>query len=274
MRLIRLWLSLGLLSAAAMAATGHGKLLGTMSFRAVGAASRMPRSGPYDLGGGGWGNHELETYTEGTKNAFLDGKGHLVIRAEKDAAGRFSSARMKTQGKFAFTYGRAAARMKLPRGQGMWPAFWMLGADIEKVHWPGCGEVDVMESLGREPSTVHGTVHGPGYSGAHGISAKYVLPGTPKLADKFHVYAVDWRPGSLAFSIDRHVYATVTPASLPHGAKWVYDHPFFLLVNLAVGGAWPGNPDALTVFPQELVVDWVRVYRNSHSSGTVDSPSR
>lgn len=268
MRLIRVWLSLGLLSASAMAATGHGKLLWRDEFS--GAAGSKPDAAKwtYDLGGGGWGNHELETYTDSRKNAFLDGKGHLVIRAEKDVTGRFSSARIKTQGKFAFTYGRAAARMKLPRGQGMWPAFWMLGANIEKAPWPGCGEVDVMESLGREPTIVHGTVHGPGYSGAHGISAKYILPGASKLADKFHVYAVDWQPGSLAFSIDGHVYATVTPASLPQGAKWVYNHPFFLLVNLAVGGAWPGNPDASTVFPQKLLVDWVRVYRNSRWTHT------
>ncbi len=146
----------------------------------------------------------------------------------------------------------------------MWPAFWMLGSNLAKVGWPACGEVDVMESLGREPTIVHGTIHGPGYSGKRGISAQYVLPGAPALADAFHLYAANWMPGRIEFSIDGHVYATVEPASLPPRTKWVYDHAFFLILNLAVGGAWPGNPDASTIFPQDLTVDYVRVY---------DSPS-
>jgi beta-glucanase (GH16 family) len=147
----------------------------------------------------------------------------------------------------------------------MWPAFWMLGNDIAKVDWPACGEIDVMESLGREPTIVHGTIHGLGYSGAHGISAQYILPGAPALADDFHLYAADWMPDRIEFSIDGHVYANITPESLPAGTKWVYDHPFFLILNLAVGGAWPGNPDASTVFPQDLVVDYVRVYELARS---------
>lgn len=150
--------------------------------------------------------------------------------------------------------------MKIPRGQGMWPAFWMLGTDIEKVDWPACGEIDVMESLGREPAIVHGTIHGPGYSGAAGITAQYVLPEAPALADDFHLYAADWMPDRIEFSIDRHIYLTVTRKLLPTRAKWVFDRPFFLILNLAVGGAWPGNPDASTIFPQDLVVDYVRVY--------------
>jgi beta-glucanase (GH16 family) len=142
----------------------------------------------------------------------------------------------------------------------MWPAFWMLGVDGPQVDWPACGEIDIMESLGREPTIVHGTIHGPGYSGGAGITAQYVLPGAPALAEKFHLYAADWMPGRIDFSIDQHVYLTVTPKSLPAGTKWVFDHPFFLILNLAVGGAWPGNPDASTVFPQDLVIDYVRVY--------------
>ncbi len=261
MTFIRLGLWLGVLSMSAAAATGPGKLLWADEFS--GAAGTQPDRSKwtYDLGGNGWGNKELETYTNKPENSFLDGEGHLVIRAIKEPDGYFTSARMKTEGLFSFAYGRAEARMKLPRGQGLWPAFWMLGSNIGTVHWPDCGEIDIMESLGREPTIVHGTVHGPGYSGGHAISAQYQLPGTPALADDFHLYGTSWTPGRVEFSIDGHVYATVTPQSLPGGTKWVYDHPFFVLLNLAVGGAWPGNPDASTKFPQDLIVDYVRVYQ-------------
>lgn len=235
------------------------KLLWSDEFSGTVDSKPDPSKWTYDLGANGWGNKELENYTDRPENAFLDGKGHLVIRAIKDE-GHFTSARMKTQGLFSFTYGRVEARMKLPRGQGIWPAFWMLGNDIVKVGWPACGEVDVMENLGREPSIVHGTIHGPGYSGKHSISAQYALPGAPPLADDFHLYAADWIPNRIEFSIDGHVYATVTPASLPPGTKWVYNHAFFLILNLAVGGAWSGNPDSSTIFPQDLTVDYIRVY--------------
>lgn len=141
----------------------------------------------------------------------------------------------------------------------MWPAFWMLGDNIETAGWPKCGEIDVMENIGKQPALVHGTVHGPGYSGAQGITSQFALPGSPPLSDDFHVYAIEWSPGRIQFFIDETPYASITPASLPKGATWVYDHPFFLLLNLAVGGAWPGNPDATTVFPQSMLIDWVRV---------------
>lgn len=213
----------------------------------------------YALGDGGWGNQELEVYTDRRDNSFLDGEGNLVIRAIKGASGEYTSARIKTQGRFAIRYGKIEARIRLPFGQGIWPAFWMLGDDVDTVGWPKCGEIDVMENIGKEPGVVHGTVHGPGYSGASGISAQYALPGSPPLADDFHVYGVEWSPGLVEFSVDGISYAKVTPASLPKGAAWVYDHPFYLLLNLAVGGGWPGNPDATTKFPQSMLVDWVRV---------------
>lgn len=257
---IRTCLCLGILGLSALGASGPGKLSWSDEFSGAAGQKPDPSKWTYDLGAGHWGNKELETYTDQRDNVSLDGGGHLVIRAIKEADGRFMSARLKTKGLFSFTYGRVEARMKLPRGQGMWPAFWMLGDNISKVGWPACGEVDVMESLGREPSIVHGTVHGPGYSGKLGISAQYTLPGVPELANDFHVYAADWTPDSIEFSIDGHVYATVKPSSLPAGTPWVYDHPFFLLLNLAVGGAWPGNPDSSTSFPQEFTIDYVRVY--------------
>ena len=258
MTLFRLLLNLSL---PVLATADSSKLLWSDEFS--GKAGSKPDSSKwtYDQGATGWGNRELENYTDQPDNAFLDGQGHLIIRAKKDAEGHFTSARLKTQGLFAFAYGRAEARLTLPRGQGLWPAFWMLGTDIAQVGWPACGEVDIMENLGREPTLVHGTVHGPGYSGKHAISAQYTLPGAPVLADDFHLYAADWRPSRIEFSIDGHVYATFTSASLPPGAKWVYNHPYFIILNLAVGGVWPGNPDASTTFPQDLTVDYVRVYK-------------
>lgn len=219
-----------------------------------------------EIGGGGWGNDELEYYTSRPQNAFLK-NGNLVIKAVEEkysgsdgVSRNYTSARLKTQGKFSQTYGRFEARIKIPRGQGIWPAFWMLGADIDQVPWPACGEIDIMENIGKEPALVHGTIHGPGYNGSGGISSSFALPGGRKFADKFHIYAVEWEPNTIRFYVDNHLYATRTPADLPKGAKWVYDHPFFILLNVAVGGDWPGNPDATSVFPQTMLVDYVRVY--------------
>ncbi|MFE0653375.1 ricin-type beta-trefoil lectin domain protein [Streptomyces sp. NPDC059534] len=212
-------------------------------------------------------NHERQYYTAGTGNAALDGQGHLVITARKDNPGNYqcwygtceyTSARLNTSGRFSTRYGHIEARMKVPRGQGMWPAFWMLGDDLPQVGWPNSGEIDVMENIGSEPATVHGTLHGPGYSGTDAIGAPYTLPGGRAFADAFHTFAVDWSPGRITWSVDGTVYQTRTPADL--GAHtWVFDKPFFLVLNLAVGGDWPGDPDASTAFPQELVVDRVRV---------------
>ena len=213
----------------------------------------------YDLGGGGWGNQELEVYTDSRSNSYLDGHGNLVIEALEPSPGQFTSARIKTQGKFAAKYGRVEARIKIPYGQGLWPAFWMLGDNIQEVRWPACGEIDIMENIGREPGIVHGTVHGPGYSNSHGIGKPFKLA-AGRFADDYHVYAVEWVPDRIDFLVDGTRYHTVTPASLPSGTKWVYDHPFFLILNVAAGGEWPGNPDSTSVFPQKMLVDWVRVY--------------
>lgn len=222
-----------------------------------------------EVGGGGWGNQELEYYTHRWQNAHVqDGK--LVIQAQrekykgKDGVTRdYTSARLKTQGKFSQTYGRFEARMKLPYGQGLWPAFWMLGDNIDSAGWPASGEIDIMENIGKEPSTVHGTIHGPGYSGSAGITASYTLPTGKRLADDFHIFAAEWEPEAIRFYVDGELYTTRTRANLPRGQRWVFDHPFFLLMNVAVGGSWPGDPDASTVFPQTMLVDYVRVYRRS-----------
>jgi beta-glucanase (GH16 family) len=220
-----------------------------------------------ESGGNGWGNQELEYYTARPQNAFQQ-DGNLVIKVlEEKYTGpdgvtrNYTSARLKTQGKFAQKYGRFEARIKIPYGQGIWPAFWMLGDDIEKKGWPKCGEIDVMENIGKEPAMVHGTIHGPSYSGDKGIGAPFQLPADQRFADDFHVFAVEWEPKAIRFYVDDHLYTTRTPADLPHGAKWVYKHPFFILLNVAVGGGWPGNPDSSAVFPQTMLVDYVRVYR-------------
>jgi len=233
-----------------------------------GAAGNAPDRGKWTLetGGSGNGNHELEYYTDSTSNAALDGQGHLVITARKNTDPglncwygpcQYTSARLNTARSFTQAYGHFEARIKIPRGQGMWPAFWMLGSDIGSVGWPNSGEIDVMENIGREPGAIHGTIHGPGYSGAGGLGAGYTLPGGAAFADDFHVFAVDWSPNSITWSVDGTSYETRTPADAG-GNKWVFDHPFFLILNLAVGGDWPGSPDGSTSFPQTMTVDYVR----------------
>jgi beta-glucanase (GH16 family) len=167
---------------------------------------------------------------------------------------------MNTRGLFTQSYGRFEARMKLPKGQGLWPAFWLLGANSKSEGWPGCGEIDIMENLGHEPSKIHGSMHGPGYSGAHPLTASYALPGNRTFADDFHVFSVEWEPNVVRFYVDDVLYETQTPRSLPAGAQWVYDHPFFIILNLAVGGNWPKDPDDTTVSPSFMLVDYVRVY--------------
>ena len=215
----------------------------------------------WETGGGGWGNNELEFYTARPENARVE-NGNLVIEAHQEAFGgrQYTSARLKTEGLAggAWKYGRIEARIRIPRGQGMWPAFWMLGDKCEQVGWPTCGEIDIMENIGREPARVHGTVHGPGYSGAQGVTAAYDLR-AGAFADDYHVYAVEWQAGGIVWYVDSTVYATVTPNNVP--GTWVFDHPFFILLNVAVGGSWPGSPDSTTVFPQTMLADYVRVYQ-------------
>jgi len=226
----------------------------------------------FDVGGNGWGNNELETYTSRTANAHLEG-GLLVIKALKETftgpdgiTRNYTSARLPTKKKFSQAYGRFEARIKIPYGQGLWPAFWMLGDNIDIAHWPNCGEIDIMENIGKEPSIVHGTFHGPGYSGGSGVSAAYTLPNGRKFSDDFHTFAVEWEPNVIRFYVDGLLYRTRTPADLPAGTSWVFDHPFFIILNVAVGGGWPGNPDATTIFPQQMLVDYVRAYQRKTPS--------
>ena len=212
----------------------------------------------YDIGGDGWGNAQLEFDTDRVENSSLDGQGHLRITAKKESfSGRqYTSARLNTAGKFERAYGRFEARIKLPRGQGIWPAFWVLGANVANTGWPGCGEIDIMEYRGQQVRNNRGSLHGPGYSGGANVG-KEVDAGLD-LSAAFHTYAIEWDPGRVVFKIDNNAFFTATPADLPAGTTWVYDHPFFIILNLAVGGTYVGNVNA--EFPQTMLVDHVRVY--------------
>jgi beta-glucanase (GH16 family) len=212
-----------------------------------------------DTGGHGWGNNEKQYYR--AENARVE-DGCLVIEARRERYGtrEFTSARIKTQWRQAWRYGRIEARVKVPRGQGIWPAFWALGDDMPTAGWPQAGEIDIVEVIGRQPRRAYGTIHGPGYSGGKGISGWFDAA-DGELADRFRVYAVEWEPQEIRWYLDDTLYKTVKASEVP--GKWVFDHPFFLLLNVAVGGNWPGDPDATTVLPQTMLVDYVRVYQHA-----------
>ena len=214
--------------------------------------------------GDGWGNQELQYYTDRPTNVDLDGNGFLRIRARREAfeGGEWTSARIKTQQKQSFTYGRIEARVNVPAGQGLWPAFWTLGEDITEVPWPGCGEIDILEVRGQEPDVIFGTIHGPGYAGSDSVGALYKRLEGP-FTGEFHVFAVEWDPNHIAWFLDDVVYHTATPGDLPPDSAWVFDHDFFLLLNLAIGGTFlgpGGGPDGTTPDTAAMGVDYVRVY--------------
>jgi beta-glucanase (GH16 family) len=233
-----------------------------------GAAGTAPDAGKWghDTGGSGWGNNEREYYTTSTQNAALDGQGHLVITARTDNASQYqcwyglcqyTSARLLTANTFTQRYGHFEARIKLPPGQGLWPAFWMQG-DGGAV-WPNNGEIDVMETVGSDEGTNHGSMHGPGYSGGNPLTGTYTLPGGAQLSSDYHTYAIDWGPNGVVWSLDGTAVENHVRADAG-GNQWVFDHPFFMLLNLAVGGNWPGDPTSSTPFPATMSVDYVRVY--------------
>ncbi|MGC8931620.1 MAG: carbohydrate binding domain-containing protein [Dictyoglomus sp.] len=211
----------------------------------------------------GWGNGELEYYKQ--ENAYVD-NGVLVIEAKQESVTdqygsyNYTSARMKTQGKFNVKFGRIEFRAKLPKGKGIWPALWLLGEDITTVGWPNCGEIDVMELLGHEPNKVYGTVHGPGYSGASGKGSNYTLP-SGDFSQDFHIFAIEWDPIGISWYVDDQKFFTITRPEIELYGNWVFDHPFFIIMNVAVGGYWPGYPDDTTVFPQKMYVDYIKVYK-------------
>lgn len=219
------------------------------------------RNWTFDIGGGGWGNQEWEAYTNRPENVRVE-DGMLVIEAREEpdliAGHNYSSARIKTQGLHAWQYGRIEARIKLPYGQGIWPAFWMLGDDLSKKGWPAAGEIDILEFIGKEPDHIYATVHAPGYAGGDGVGSSFVVS-PDSLKDDFHAYAIEWEEHEIRWYFDDQQYFKLTPDDVPD--EWIFDHPFFIILNLAVGGRWPGYPNKTTVFPQFLYVDYVRVYQ-------------
>ncbi len=243
-----------------------------------------PANWTYETGAGGWGNHEFETYCAPTStqapcdanhpNASVAPDGYLHITARRSPASpaqlpaqqpTWTSARLLSKGLQTFQYGRIEARIRIPSGPGVWPAFWMLGADIDTHPWPASGELDIMENIGKEPTEIHGSVHGSGFTGL-ALGKPFQLPSAPPFAAAFHTFGLLWSPGRIQYYVDdpTHPYATFTPADLPPGAVWPFDsRRFFLLLNLAIGGDWPGPPDASTPTPSEMLVDYVRVYQTS-----------
>jgi beta-glucanase (GH16 family) len=229
-----------------------------------GPAGQLPDPGKwrFDIGTD-WGNLQLEYDTDRPENVSLDGNGKLRIIARKEQyEGRdYTSGRITTRGLFTHERGRFEARILLPIGQGIWPAFWMLGADFPGVPWPDCGEIDIMEYRGQEPTILVGSIHGPGHFGDNAISGRYESPRF--LNEQYHVYAIEWDTNIIEWFIDDTLYHRVERDDLPEGARWVYNHPFFILLNVAVGGRWVGPPNEKTVFPQTMRVDWVCVYESS-----------
>jgi beta-glucanase (GH16 family) len=228
-----------------------------------GPAGELPDSDRWGFDiGTDWGNDQLEYDTNRPENVSLDGQGFLAVTArEENYEGQaYTSGRINTWGFFAQARGRFEARIRLPIGRGIWPAFWLLGANFDNVGWPTCGEIDIMEYRGQEPRIVHGSVHGPGYSGGGAVGGRYELEGEGFNED-FHVFGLEWTEERIAWLIDGSPYQSITRADLPSGASWVFDHPFFIILNVAVGGNFVGAPDDSTEFPQTMLVDWVRVYR-------------
>jgi beta-glucanase (GH16 family) len=225
-----------------------------------GSAGSVPDSSKwgYDIGTD-WGNRQLEFDTDKAENAYLNGEGNLVIKAiQEDYKGyAYTSARIVTRDRFEPTYGKFEGRIKMPSGQGIWPAFWLLGSDIDSIGWPECGEIDIMEFRGQEPNIIHGTIHGPGFSGSKGIG-KSILLNEGRFDEDFHTFSVEWEQDRIRWFMDDQLYHEIKPGDLP--GDWVFDHPFYIILNLAIGGSYVGSPDKTSSFPQSLLVDFIRVY--------------
>jgi beta-glucanase (GH16 family) len=228
-------------------------------FDGAAGASPDPANWNFDVGGGGWGNGEAQTYTRSTDNARLDGNGHLVVEARRDGDG-ITSARLTTKDRFSFVHGRAEARIRLPRGTGLHPAFWLVGTDLDQVGWPQSGEIDVVESIGGAEFLYAGAI-GPDTDGqAYKLAGSRTI--SPSFVDDFHTYWVQRDPGVISIGVDGQTTSVFRAADLAPDQQWVFDKPFFLLLNVAVGGDWPGPADQTTPFPADMLVDWVRVTRD------------
>jgi len=217
----------------------------------------------YNIGtrGDGWGNNELQYYTDRPENIIVQ-NGYLIITAKQEnfEGSSYTSARILTKDKFEQRYGRFEARIRAPYGQGIWPAFWMLGANSDEVIWPECGEIDIMEIRGQEPSILFGSVHGPGYSAGEAITKRYDLE-NDRFDTGFHIFGIEWGPDYVNYYVDDVLYNRITPEDLPNPDNWVFNQPFYLIINVAVGGSFVGSPNEETVFPQTMLVDYVRAYK-------------
>jgi beta-glucanase (GH16 family) len=214
----------------------------------------------YDIGTGenGWGNNELQYYTDRPENVKVEaGMLHITANKENFMGSQYTSARIVTRGLFEKTYGRFEARIQLPWGRGLWPAFWLLGGNCDEVIWPQCGEIDIMENRGGEPTIIHGSIHGPGYSASEAITKSYELA-NDRFDTGFHIFGIEWGPNYINFYVDDVLYNQITPADVP--GEWVYDQPFYIIMNVAVGGSFVGPPNSQTIFPQTMLVDYVRIY--------------
>ncbi|MEI7492859.1 MAG: glycoside hydrolase family 16 protein [Bacteroidota bacterium] len=242
------------------------QLVWSDDFNGSAGTSPDPSKWGFDIGNGpnhdGWGNAELEYYTNRPANACLDGNGNLVItaRAESYSGSGFTSARIKTLGLLDQTYGRFEARLKTPWGPGIWPAFWLLGSNVDSLGWPQSGEIDIMELRGQKPNIINGTVHGPGYSGAAGITKSFAFE-NDRFDVNYHVFAVEWGADFIDFFVDSTLYQEITPGKVT--GNWVFNHPFYIILNVAVGGNYVGFPSSLTPFPQTMIIDYVKVYREA-----------
>ena len=214
----------------------------------------------FDIGTGnnGWGNNEKEYYTNRPENCKIEnGVLKIVARKESFMGAGYTSSRILSKGKIEQKFGRIEARIKVPYGKGLWPAFWLLGADSDTVVWPQCGEVDIMEYLGNNPTTIFGTVHGPGYSGSNAISKNYVLTNN-RFDNDFHVFGIEWGQDYVNYYVDDVLYNQITPKDVK--GEWVFNKPFYMILNMAVGGNFPGEPNLETIFPATMLVDYVRIY--------------
>mgnify|MGYP001422923854 CR=1 FL=1 len=217
-----------------------------------------PANWKHELGASGWGNNEWQNYTARPENSFVTG-GKLVIEARKEnySGSNYTSARMITAGLKEFQYGRVDIRAKLPEGQGIWPALWMLGSDFWTNGWPRCGEIDIMEIIGNKPAELHGTIHWDNGGSHASYGGSTTLP-SGKFSDQFHVFSIVWDAQHIRWLLDNEQFhiVDITPAGLSE-----FHQKFFFIFNVAVGGNWPGYPDATTVFPQRMLVDYIRVFQ-------------
>lgn len=243
--------------------TTLNKLVFVDNFEVDGALDATKWAYNTGTGDNGWGNNESQYYTDRLENVEVkEGMLYITALQESYMGAAYTSGRVLTRGLFETKYGRFEARIKLPWGQGLWPAFWLLGDDSDgTVNWPIIGEIDIMEYVGQEPTIMHGSIHGPGYFAGEAVTKSYTLENS-RFDTNFHVFGIEWGPNYINYYVDDVLYNQITPSDLPEGAEWVFnDNQFYLILNMAVGGSFVGSPNAETEFPQTMIVDYVKVYQ-------------